>query len=186
VVLAGMEIEKGNQGDARQLLQSSLADASTFSAPFRSQMRRELAWWMYRAGKLEDAAKILQDAHQSLPQESETMNQLAWVYTDMGRQADASQSPSAGYSSVTRDENNAIFAVIAARTNQHESANVQYQAACADDPVWLVPRWVQNNFSSSTATILKQLQIEELARRKKVADELAREKKAAESQQPPR
>jgi hypothetical protein len=51
--------------------------------------------------------------------------------------------------------------------------------------VWLVARWVQNNFSNSTATILKQLQIEELARRKKVADELAREKKAAESQQHP-
>jgi beta-barrel assembly-enhancing protease len=186
VELAGLELINGNDADANRLLQTALATGSSFSTAFRTQMQRELAWWMYRAGRLEDAAKVLQDAHQSLPQESETMNQLAWVYTDMGRQADASQSPSAGYSSVTRDESNAIFAVIAARTNQHESANVQFQAACAENPVWLVPRWVQNNFSSSTATILKQLQTEELARRKKVADELAREKKAAESQQHPR
>jgi predicted Zn-dependent protease len=186
VVGAGMQIAKGNQIDATQLLQSSLADTSTFPTAFRTQMQRELAWWMYRAGKLEDAAKVLQDAHQSLPQESETMNQLAWVYTDMGRQADASQSPSAGYSPVMRGEYNAIFAVIAARTNQHESANVQFQAACAEDPVWLVPRWIQNNFSASTTSIIKQLQIEELARRKKVAEELARQKKEAESRQHPK
>jgi predicted Zn-dependent protease len=185
VVAAGMQIAKGNQSDATQLLQSSLAYASTFSTPFRTRMRRELAWWMYRAGKLEDAARVLQDAHQSLPQESETMNQLAWVYTDMGRQADAGQSPSAGYSPATQAENNAVLAVISVRTNQHEYASLQFKTACEDDPVWLVPRWVQNNFSNSTASVLKQLQIEELARRKKVADELAREKKAAESQQHP-
>jgi hypothetical protein len=52
--------------------------------------------------------------------------------------------------------------------------------------VWLVPRWIQNNFSASTTSIIKQLQIEELARRKKVAEELARQKKEAESRQHPK
>jgi hypothetical protein len=47
----------------------------------------------------------------------------------------------------------------------------------------MVPRWVDNNFSKSTAAVIKQLQIEELARRKKVADELARQKKEGESRQ---
>jgi predicted Zn-dependent protease len=185
VDLAGLELWNGDQTDATKLLQTSFATGSSFSTAFRTQMQRELAWWMYRAGKLVDAAKVLQDAHQSLPQESETMNQLAWVYTDMGRQADASQSPSAGYSPTMQAEDNVILAVISARTNEHESANAQFKIACMYDPVWLVPRWVQNNFSASTAAVIKQLQIEELARRKKVADELAREKKAAESQQHP-
>ena len=185
VELAGMQISKGNQSDATRLLRTSLAYASTFSTAFRTQMQRELAWWMYRAGKLEDAAKVLEGAHQSLPRESETMNQLAWVYSDMGRQADASQSPSAGSSPAMQAEDNAILAVIAARTNEHESANVQFKVACMYDPVWMVPRWVQNNFSNSTAAIFKQLQTEELARRKKVADELARQKKEAESRQHP-
>jgi tetratricopeptide (TPR) repeat protein len=186
VELAGLQMINGNDADATRLLRTALASGSSFSTVFRTQMQRELAWWMYRAGKLEDAARVLQDAHQSLPQESETMNQLAWVYTDMGRQADASQSPSAGYSPVTQGEDNAVLAVIAVRTNQHESANLQFKTACEYDPVWLVPRWVQNNFSNSTATILKQLQIEELARRKKVADELARQRKETESKEHPK
>jgi hypothetical protein len=104
----------------------------------------------------------------------------------MGRQADASQSPSAGFSPSRQAEDNAILAVISARTNEHDSANVQFKVACEYDPVWLVPRWIQNNFSNSTTAIIKQLQIEELARRKKVADELARQKKEAESRQHPR
>jgi hypothetical protein len=144
-------------------------------------MQREQAWWTYRAGKLDDAAKVLENAHQTLPQESATGNLLAWVYSDMGRQADASQSPSAGSSPAMQTEDNAILAVISARTNEHDSANGQFKVACMYDPVWLVPRWVQNNFSNSTAVIIRQLQTEELARRKKIADELARAKKESES-----
>ena len=179
--LAGMQVVRGNLGDGIQLLRTVLATGSQYSTEFRTQMQRELAWWMYRAGKLDEAARILESAHQSLPRESETGNQLAWVYTDMGRQADASQSPSAGSSPAMQAEDNAILAVISARTNEHDSANVQFKIACMYDPVWLVPRWVQNNFSNSTATIIKQLQTEELARRKKVAEELARAKKEAEA-----
>jgi predicted Zn-dependent protease len=183
VELAGIQVTRGIEGDTAQLLRTVLTTGSQYSTAFRTQMQRELAWWMYRAGKLEDAAKVLETAHQTLPQESETGNLLAWVYTDLGRQADASQSPSAGSSPTMQAEDNAVLAVISARTNEHDSANVQFKVACMYDPVWLVPRWVQNNFSNSTTTVLKQLQIEELARRKKVADELARAKKEAESRQ---
>ena len=45
--------------------------------------------------------------------------------------------------------------------------------------MWMVARWVQNNFSASTAAVIKQLQTEDLARRQKEADELARRKKEA-------
>jgi predicted Zn-dependent protease len=168
VELTGMQLMRENQTDT-QNLQSALASSPRYSTEFRTQMQRELAWWMYRAGKLEDAAKVLESAHQTLPQESQTGNLLAWVYSDMGRQADASQSPSVGYSPAMQAEDNAILAVISARTNEHDSANAQFKIACMYDPVWLVPRWVQNNFSNSTAAIIKQLQTEELTRRKKVA-----------------
>ena len=57
--------------------------------------------------------------------------------------------------------------------------------AAAAAPVWMVARWVQNNYSASTTAVIKQLQTEEIARRKKEADELARRKKEAESHQQP-
>ena len=183
VELAGLRLLSGNQGPANTLLQNALDIGSRYRTNFRTQMRRELAWWMYRAGKLEDAAKVLEDAHQSLPQESDTMLQLAWVYSDIGKQADAVENIGKINGSSLNAESHAAFAVISIRVSQHAQASEEFQSAASEDPVWMVPRWVQNNFSNSAATVIKQLQTEELARRKKVADELARQKKEAESRQ---
>jgi beta-barrel assembly-enhancing protease len=183
VELAGLQWLNGNQVPATRLLQNALDIGSRYPKEFRTQMRRELAWWMYRAGKLEDAAKVLEDAHQSLPQESDTMLQLAWVYSDLGRQSDATESVGKINGSSLNAEWHGAFALISIRVNQHTQANEAFQSAASDDAVWMVPRWVQNNYSNSAVTIIKQLQTEELARRKKVADELARRKKEAESRQ---
>ena len=184
VELAGLQLLNGNQDTATRQLQSTLATGSQYSTEFRTQMQRELAWWMYRAGKLEDAVRFLEDAHQALPQESDTMLQLAWVYSDLGKQADAVENIGKINSrSSLNAESHAAFAVLSIRVNQHAQAGEAFQSAASEDPVWMVPRWVQNNYSSSAATIIKQLQTEELARRKKVVDELARQKKEAESRQ---
>jgi beta-barrel assembly-enhancing protease len=186
VELAGLQLLNGNQADATELLRTVLATGSQYSTEFRARMQRELAWWMYRAGRLDDAAKVLEDAHQSLPQESETLLQLAWIYTDMGRQADAMQDlGKINGSSLRNAENQAVLAVISIRTNQYSEANNTFQSAASEDPVWTVSRWVENNFSKSIAAAIKQLQTDELARRKKVADELARQKKQSESRQHP-
>jgi predicted Zn-dependent protease len=184
VELTGMQVVRENKTDASMTLQSVLTSSPRYSSEFRTQMQRELAWWMYRAGKLDDAAKVLESARQTLPQESETILQLAWVYSDLGRQADAVENiGKINLGSSLDTESHAAFAVISIRANQHSQANDAFQLAAGEDPVWLVPRWVENNFSNSAATIIKQLQIEELARRKKIADELARAKKEAESRQ---
>jgi predicted Zn-dependent protease len=184
VSLAGAELLNGYSNDATELLRTALTTGSQYSTEFRTRMQRELAWWMYRAGKLDDAAKVLQDAHQSLPQESETMLQLAWLYSDMGRQADAIQDIHTKTNESSIDvEHQASLAVISVRISQHSQANDAFQSAAGEDPVWMVPRWVDNNFSKSTAVVIKQLQTEELARRKKVADELARQKEQVESRQ---
>lgn len=187
VELAGMHVVREHQTDATRNLQTVLATSPRYPTEFRTEMERELAWWMYRAGKLEDAAKILEDAYQALPQETQTKIQLSWVYSDMGRQADAGgQSVGSAFgASPVADEHYAVLALISVRTNDHSNANHQFQVAAGENPVWMVPRWVQNNYSNSAATIIKQLQTEELARRKKVADELARQKKEAESRQHP-
>ncbi len=182
VSLAGLRFFAGDRTDADRVVKILLARDGSIDAKTKTQLLRDLAWWMDRAGKPEDAAEVLQQAHQSLPQESETVLQLAWAYTDVGRQADAVR-----YIAKVEDgaslaaEHNAALAVISIRTDQHNQGNIAFQSAASEDPVWMVPRWVDNNFSKSTAAVIKQLQTEELARRKKVADELARQKKEVAS-----
>ena len=184
VILAGMRFLSGDRTDADRVSKTILSHDGSIEIKTKTQLLRELAWWMDRAGKPEDAAEILQEAHQLLPQESETMLQLAWAYTNVGRQADAMQyMDKINVESSLDAEHHAALAVISVRINQHPQAGGAFQIAAEEDPVWLVPRWVQNNFITSTATEIKQLQVEELARRKKVADELARAKKEAESRQ---
>jgi predicted Zn-dependent protease len=184
VSLAGLRFFAGDRTDADRVVKLVLSRDGSIDVKTETKLLRDLAWWMNRAGKPEDAAEILQEAHQLLPQESETVLQLAWAYTDVGRQADAVR-----YIAKVEDggslaaEHNAALAVISIRTDQHDQANNAFQSAASEDPVWLVPRWVDNNFTKSTAAMIKQLQTEELARRKKVADELARQKKEAASRQ---
>jgi predicted Zn-dependent protease len=184
VTLAGMRFFSGDRTDADRVSKIILTHDGSIDIKAKTQLLRELAWWMDRGGKPEDAAEILQEAHQLLPQESETMLQLAWAYTNVGRQADAMQyMDKINVESSLDAEHHAALAVISVRINQRPQAGGAFQTAAEGDPVWLVPRWVQNNFSTSTAAVIKQLQVEELARRKKVADELARAKKEAESHQ---
>jgi beta-barrel assembly-enhancing protease len=186
VSLAGLRFFAGDRTDADRIVKIVSARDGSIDVKTKTQLLRDLAWWMDRAGKPEDAAEILQEAHQSLPQESETMLQLAWAYSDVGRQADAVQYIGKINSESSLDaEHHAALAVISIRISQHSQANEVFQSAAREDPVWMVPRWIDNNFTKSAAAIIKQLQTEELARRKKVADELARQKKEAASRQHP-
>jgi beta-barrel assembly-enhancing protease len=186
VSLAGLRFFAGDRTDADRVVKIVLARDGSIDVKTKTQLLQDLAWWMVRAGKPEDAAEILQEAHQSLPQESETILQLAWAYSDVGREADAVQYIGKVDDGSSLDaEHHAALAVISIRTDQHDQANNAFQSAASEDPVWMVPRWIDNNFSKSTAAIIKQLQTEELARRKKVADELARQKKQSESRQHP-
>jgi beta-barrel assembly-enhancing protease len=176
-------------GDDRPLsehLALLISVGSTVPITARVAALREISWWLYRAGKLERSAEVLEHARQLLPQDADTTLAEAWVYSDLGRQADAGQAAGAMIRIGESDaEHNAALAVISARTDQHVEANNQFQMAAAVDPVWMVARWAQNNYSASAAAVIKQLQTEELARRKKEADELARERKEAESHQRP-
>jgi len=164
VELAGLQFLQGDVNAFNDLLS---ADIPTNYLDVKASMLREMAFWMYRAGKLDQAASTLDEARQILPQSTQTSLALAWVRSDQGRQADATEQISNLRDVYSNHEFQAVQAVIAMRTNQHDSANSYFQQAAQGDPVWLVPAWVQNNFSPSAATILKQLQQEEQTRRRK-------------------
>jgi predicted Zn-dependent protease len=139
----------------------------------RAIQQRSIAWWMYRAGKLDLASQHLEAARQLFPQSSETALQLALVLSDLGRQADAEQilsnEPIRSISQEDLAERLAVRAVIDWRTENRDAANRNFQSAVKADNVWMVPRWIANNNTASTAGIIAQLQAAESSRRLKEA-----------------
>lgn len=166
IELAGLEFWN-HRKDGFAGFQTSL---SAFPQSRASELRA-MAWWMYRAGKLDLAAQQLESARQLFPQSSETSIQLAWVLSDLGRQADAEQMlANEPIRIVSRDvlaERLAVRAVVDWRTENRDAANREFQDAAQSDPVWMVPGWIANNYSASTVGVTKQLQAAESARRLK-------------------
>jgi beta-barrel assembly-enhancing protease len=163
--LAGFKFFAGNK-DAMDDFQSALS--VTQGAADQAEIRREMAWWMYRAGKLQDAAEQLESARQLYPGSAPTSLLQVWVFSDLGRQADATEALAARPSGQSElAEQQASRAVVAWRTDYKDIAKTLFQQAAQGDPVWMVPQWVRNNFSASAAGILLQLQGFESARRMK-------------------
>jgi beta-barrel assembly-enhancing protease len=141
------------------------------SPQWQATLRTEMAWWMYRAGNLKEAADELESAHQAFPNFGPAMFWKAWVDSDYGHQADAENDVALTID--TGMDNNSEFvstqsavrAVIYWRTEKKDAAKFQFQQAANEDEVWMVHNWVANNFSPSTAAILFQLQAAETTRR---------------------
>lgn len=165
--------------DYRILLSETAA-----SPQWQATLRTEMAWWMYRAGNLKDAAAELEAARQSNPNFAAALAWKAWVDSDQGHQADAENdlgtNPAATNPEGQASEQDlmAIKAVISWRTDKKDLAKSQFQQPAANDPVWLVHNWAANTFNKSTAAVIFQLQAAETARR----EEEARKRKQAQHQ----
>lgn len=148
--------------------------AGRLNAKSEAEMRHQLAWWLFRAGRAIQAEQELQAARQRYPQAGMGAD-LAWVLSELGRQADASsQAASAGIEVGDEDEILALKAIIAWRTDQRGQAKKLFQEAAEADPVWLEPKWIANTFSPATAAVLEELRTAELARRKEAEQRAAR------------
>ncbi len=130
--------------------------------------RRQMAWWMYLAGKLSEAETELELARQSAPRNGRVNHELAWVQSDLGRQADAQKNLAASRETDPKDADDALEAVILWRIDAKKEAQAKFQRAAEADPVWMVSKWVANNYSVDAAAVIVKLQAEELARRRLV------------------
>jgi tetratricopeptide (TPR) repeat protein len=133
------------------------------NARSEAEMRRQLAVWLFRAGRAIQAEQELQAARQRSPESGQIDTDLAWVLSDMGRQADA-QVLAEGIQE--DDEIRALKAVIAWRIDQRDRAKARFQALAERDPVWLEPKWIANTFSPATASVVEEMRTAELARRR--------------------
>jgi beta-barrel assembly-enhancing protease len=170
IELAGVEF-LNHRKDALPEFQAIL---SSFPQSRASEMRA-MSWWIYRAGKLDLAVKQLESARQLYPDSSETRLLLAWFLSDLGRQADSKQilgnEPVALVVHDVLAQYLAVRAVIDWRTEDRGKASSEFQTAAQFDPVWMVPRWVANNYSPSTTAVIKDLQTIETERRSKSAQD---------------
>ena len=170
IELDGLRFLRGEKGAAADFEQS-LAAMRNLSAV--ASARRDMAWWAYRAGQLKAAEQELEQARQMLPQSPRTGLELVWVLTDLGRQADATETlehiSAEPYAKERRAEIAAGWAVLQWRTEQREQAKQEFRAAADADPVWMVAGWVRNNYSVSTTRVISHLQAFEAQRRAKAA-----------------
>ena len=171
---AGLAFLRSGKNALRQYY--AVLSALPQGASDQSFARREMGWWMYRSGKLDLAASELETARQLMPQSQQANLRAAWVLSDLGRQADAERLATAGAMGIQaqaspsadqRAERQAVLAVLKWRTEQRQAAALQFQEAASKDPVWMVRRWVENNYSSAAAETLEHLQSLESSRRSK-------------------
>ena len=153
--------------------------AGRLNAKSEAEMRRRLAWWLFHGGRAIQAEQELQAARQRYPQAELVATDLAWVLSELGRQADA-QALANGVEE--DDELLALKSAIAWRTDQRDRAKTHFQAAAERDPVWLEPKWIANTFSPATASVLEELRTAELARRKEAEMRAARRSGKAPAQ----
>jgi tetratricopeptide (TPR) repeat protein len=120
---------------------------------------------MWRSGKAQEALKELEAARQGYPQGTGVGTEMAWALSDMGRQADALDRMEGSMSN--NGESEALASVISWRTGERDEAKSSFQEAAEADPVWMVAKWVTNNYTAEATAVIAKLQAEEMARRKK-------------------
>lgn len=200
IELAGLKLLRGDPHP----FDSIRSSVTSLEPLHQARARREIAFWMYRAGRSQDALTELEAARQAAPQ-SYNFSPLVWILSDLGRQADAQQalafSPvdlpySTPVESSDQEERAAVFAargqqaeraaalaVIDWRTGQHDPA-AKFREAAAADPVWMIHMWPEFNFSRETTTIIRELQSLELARRVKELRDRQQQQQAQRRQTP--
>jgi predicted Zn-dependent protease len=125
----------------------------TLGAATEARLRRELGWWLHRAGKLNEAVAQFDAARQRVSSQ-ETQRATAWVISDIGRQTDAR----AWYVAGSPVEDSAMQALIAWRQDEFDSARGWFASAVKAEAAWLEPRWVANNYSAASAKVFRVLQ----------------------------
>ncbi|MBI1750099.1 MAG: tetratricopeptide repeat protein [Acidobacteria bacterium] len=161
---AGLELTTGNKAAVttyQEILNRGLTVETQVMA------RRQMAWWMYRSGRLKEAEGELEAARQRDPRDGWVNHQLAWVQSDLGRQADAQKNLAESRENKPDDADDALEAVILWRIDAKKEAQAKFQHAAEADPVWMVSKWVANNYSAEATAVIAKLQAEEMARRKK-------------------
>jgi len=166
-IFCKVEVDRGLREQARVL--------QTPGTPFEfANVSVSIAGWMYRAGRLEEASRELEVAYQQSPASFASNHARAWVFSDLGRQADALADLS-GHETENGEEE-AALAMIHWRTGQQDVAKREFMQAALLDPVWMEPHWVTNNYSAKAAVVFSSLRAAEIARRK---DEEAKKNRAA-------
>ena len=161
---AGLELTTGNRAALttyQEILNRVLRVETQVMA------RGQMAWWMYRSGRLKEAEAELEAARQRDPRNGWVSHQLGWVQSDLGRQADAQKNLAESRKDNPDDADDALEAVILWRIDANKEAQAKFQHAAEADPVWMVAKWVANNYSAEASAVIAKLQAEEIARRKK-------------------
>jgi predicted Zn-dependent protease len=154
---AGLEIMTGNDSLARSLTQTDNSFAPEHAA--------RLGWWYYRAGKLDEAGKLLLRYLSQRPGDGGLQITLGWVEIEQNKPADALRR----FQVYTSDQKAAASAsagraITGWRLQQKDAAMSAFEQLSKDAPEWSNATWVRALYGPVAAQSVQEMNAE-LARR---------------------
>jgi Flp pilus assembly protein TadD len=165
VDLAGLQLLSGNDHPAAE----ALAGLRRIAAPETAASLERLGYWYYRAANYEQAAQVLGEAFEQLPQDRNFQAQLGWALVEQRKFASAIQR--FGFVRLEDRSSNMGAAVAYWQTQEKGFALNQFDAAVSAQPSWLNPRWVHALYGPIAAQSISEMQAEKIkgdAARKRV------------------
>ncbi len=150
---AGLEIMAGNGSAARSLTQ----DNSSFAPEHAAR----LGWWYYRAGKLDEADKLLIHYLSQRPGDGGLQITLGWVEIEQNKPADALHRFDV-YSSDERAAapTSAGRAIAQWRLQQKDAAMIAFERLSKAAPEWTNPTWVRALYGPVAAQSAQEMNAE--------------------------
>jgi beta-barrel assembly-enhancing protease len=140
---AGLSLLAGNPAAAENLREILSRERGTLP-----EQMGDLGWWYYLAGDYPPALRLLEDAVQQRPGESQWLTARAWVQIQNKTLEDAFQSLNAVYASGSpRPDRQMARAVAFWLSGQKDAALRDFDLAVEGQPEWKDPRWVRALYS---------------------------------------
>jgi tetratricopeptide (TPR) repeat protein len=158
VDLAGLQLLSGDAGPAT----GALAGLRRIPAPETAAALARLGYWYYLAANYEQAAQVLSEAFEQLPQDGKIQAQLGWTLVEQRKFASAIQR--FGYVRFDDRSSNMGTAVAYWQTQQKDFAMNQFGAAASAQPAWLNQRWVRAQYGPIASQSISEMQAEKQRR----------------------
>ncbi|HLW52090.1 MAG TPA: M48 family metalloprotease [Candidatus Angelobacter sp.] len=154
---AGLMVLAGNESLARPL-----AEGRETFAPERAS---RLGWWYYRAGKYDDAGKVLRRFLSQRPGDAGLQTTLGWVQLEQNSPGEAIHRFEIYFSDSTAGAPaHAGHAAARWRLGQTDAAIAEFDALSKDAPEWTNPAWVRALYGPVAAQTMQELYAEQQRR----------------------
>jgi hypothetical protein len=161
---AGLALLAGNRDPAQSLIGTLYQNRDAYPP----ELFQELGWWYYWAENYATSARLLEDAIQQRPGETQWRTDRAWAQIQTQNLADALQLLGDNYTSAQPSPERSMARAVAFwLSEQRNPAMGEFATAVAAQPEWKNAHWVKALYSPLVADTVQQMQVEQQQRIKR-------------------